>query len=168
MTISGLWHRLWRFGALLRQAWRRWRVERFFPEPAKDADTLLVDATRLVVWVTGSTPTADRLRAAFTVRRGYVLSGLGTYVTLHIEETDAEDPLTVDGVMTTLEAYVMHEVSALSPTGGYQVLRAAGQNFNDAALRLIVPADDRWRVAVQEGVVNGLDRWRQARAKGKV
>src|SRR3990167_133292 len=168
MTSSGRWHRLWRFGTLFRQAWRRWRVERFITEPARDPDTLLVDETRLVVWVTGSTPTAERLRAAFTVRRGYVLSSFGTYVTLHIEETDAADPLTVDGVMTTLEAYVMHEVSALSPSGAYQVLRAAGQNFNDAALRLIVPADDRWRVAVQVGVVNGLDRWRQARAKGKV
>src|SRR3990167_4029917 len=142
MTSSGRWHRLWRFGTLFRQAWRRWRVERFIHEPARDPDTLLIDATRLVVWVTGATPTADRLRAAFTVRRGYVLS--------------------------SLEAYVMHEVSALSPSGAYQVLRAAGQNFNDAALRLIVPADDRWRVAVQVGVVNGLDRWRQARAKGKV
>jgi len=167
MRIPGL-DRLRRLVILLGHAWRRWRVERFITCPAVDPTALLVDATRLVVWVTGATATAERLRAALTVRRGYVLSSLGTYVTLHIEETDAEDPLTVDGVMTTLEAYVMHEISQLSPTGGYQVLRAAGQNFNDAALRLIVPADDRWRVAVQEGTVNGLDRWRQARAKGKV
>ena len=125
------------------------------------------DPTRLVVWVIGTCETADRLRAAFTLRSGYVLSPLGVQLTIAVDEQAGVD-LTVDGVMTQVEAYVMTEISTLTPSGAYRVLRAAGQNFDDRRLALVVPLDPVVRVAVQEGVVNGLDRWRQGRGEREV
>ena len=130
-------------------AWRLWR-----------------DPTRLVVWVVGENMTADRVRAALLTRPGYVVSPVGAWLTLQIEEA-AIERIVVDGVMTRAEAYVMRAIAEQSPTGEYLVYRTAGQNFDDAKLRLIVPADDRWRVAVQEGVVTGLDQLRQSWRKGR-
>lgn len=118
-----------------------------------------------MVWVVGTCESADRVRAALTVRRGYVLSPLGAQLTLTIEE-QAGVELTVDGVMTSVEAHVMREISQLTPSGTYRVLRASGQNFDDRCLRVLVPPDPLVRVAIQEGVVNGLDRWRQQASRG--
>lgn len=118
------------------------------------------------MWVVGANLTADRLRAAFTTRRGYVLSPLGCWLTIQIEEV-AAPRIAVDGVMTDAEAYILTEIAALSPTGDYLVYRAAGQNFNDAKLVLQVPPDDRWRAAVQGGTVNGLDKLRQRWTTGR-
>ena len=118
------------------------------------------------MWVVGTNRTADRLRAAFTTRRGYVLSPLGASMTFQVEESTTAD-LVVDGVLSPYETYVMQAVSEMAPTGQYTVLRQAGVNFDDAVMRLLVPADDRWRFAVQLGVVNGLDQLRQAWAKGR-
>ena len=120
-----------------------------------------------MVWVVGENLTADRLRAGFTTRRGYVLSPLGPSITFQIEEAERALDLVVDGVLSPYETSVMHGISECSPTGRYTVLRSAGQNFDDAAMRLVVPATDRWRWAVEVGVVNGLDHLRHAWAKGR-
>jgi hypothetical protein len=107
----------------------------------------------LRIIVNGDNDTAKAVRGIL-LQGGFVVTTQLARLELTIEEADIPEPV-LDGVDGELERQLLAAIADQSPSGRVLIQRKGG-NRSDQVMRIIVPAVDEERVAIETAVLRAL------------
>jgi hypothetical protein len=107
----------------------------------------------LRVIINGDNDTAKAVRGIL-LQGGFVVTTRLARLELTIEEADIPEPV-LDGVDSELERQLLAAIADRTPSGRVLIQRSGGIR-SDQAMRIVVPAVDEERVAMETAILRGL------------